>query len=46
MSQVYTLDEVKTHNGRNGTNTWIVIEDSVYDVTNFLQDVRNIIAVF
>lgn len=46
MSQLYTLDEVKTHNGRNGADTWIVIGDSVYNVTNYLQDVRNIISFF
>lgn len=42
MSQLYKLAEVKKHNGRCGAKTWIVIEDSVYDVTDYLQDVRNI----
>lgn len=39
MSQLYTLDDVKLNNGKNGGKTWIVIHDNVYDVTNFLKDV-------
>lgn len=40
MSQSYSLDEVKTRNGQNGARTWIVIHDIVYDVTDYLNDVR------
>lgn len=40
MSQLYTLDEVKIRNGKNGARTWIVIHDVVYDVTDYLNDVR------
>lgn len=39
MSQLYTLDEVKAHNGPNGARTWIVLHDNVYDVTDYLEDV-------
>lgn len=42
MSQLYTLDEVKQHNGKNGAKTWIVIRDIVYDVTEFLNEVSDL----
>lgn len=35
----YTLEEVAKHCMR--TSCWIVIHDRVYDVTNFLDEVRN-----
>ncbi|XP_076232337.1 cytochrome b5 [Calliopsis andreniformis] len=31
----YTLKEVAQRNGREGTSTWIVIHDKVYDVTSY-----------
>lgn len=40
MVQFYTLEEVKLKNGQNGTRTWIVIHDCVYDATDYLADVR------
>lgn len=39
MSQLFTLDEVKTRNGKNGARTWIIIHDIVYDATDYLKDV-------
>lgn len=42
MSQLFTLAEIKQYNGKNGAKTWVVIHDIVYDVTDYLQDVRNI----
>lgn len=42
MSQLYTLDEIKQQNGKNGAKTWVVIHDNVYDVSDYLKDVRNI----
>lgn len=39
MSQLFTLDEVKPHNGKDGAKTWIVLHDNVYDVTDYLKDV-------
>lgn len=42
MSRLYTLDEVKLNNGQNNARTWIIIHDSVYDVTDYLQDVRKL----
>lgn len=42
MSQLYTLAEIKQHNGKNGAQTWVVIHDNVYDVSDYLKDVRNI----
>lgn len=42
MSQLYSLAEIKPHNGKNGAKTWVVIHDNVYDVSDYLKDVRNI----
>lgn len=41
MSQLYTLEEIKPHNGKNGSKTWIVIQDIVYDVSDYLKDVSS-----
>lgn len=35
----FTLDEIKGHNMSN--DTWLVIHDKVYDITRFLEEVRN-----
>lgn len=35
--KTYTLDEVKNH--KNVESMWIVIADTVYDVTGFLDEV-------
>lgn len=40
MSKLYTLEEIKSQNGKNGAKTWIVLHDNVYDVTDYLEDVR------
>lgn len=42
MSQLYTLEEIKLYNGKNGAKTWVVINDIVYDVTEYLEDVRRV----
>lgn len=42
MAQLYTLADVKPHNGKNGNRTWVVIADSVYDVSDYLLDVSGI----
>ncbi|XP_049298139.1 cytochrome b5-like [Anopheles funestus] len=34
----YTLAEVALRNGKAGNPTWIVIRDSVYDVTQYMED--------
>lgn len=39
MAQLYTLAEVKLHDGKNGNRTWVVISDIVYDVTDYIGDV-------
>lgn len=39
MSQLYTLNDVRQRNGKNGADTWIVIRDIVYDVTKYLDEV-------
>lgn len=39
MSQFYTLNDVRQRNGKNGTDTWIVIRDIVYNVTKYLDEV-------
>ncbi|XP_071642878.1 cytochrome b5 isoform X1 [Temnothorax longispinosus] len=33
----YSLADVAKCNGKNGTKTWIVIYDNVYDVTDYMQ---------
>lgn len=39
MTQVYTAHEVKKHNHRK--SVWMVIRNDVYDVTSFLNEVRD-----
>jgi len=36
----YSLADVAKCNGKNGTRTWIVIYDNIYDVTDYIQQVR------
>lgn len=38
--QYYTLEEIRLHN--TSTDTWLIIHDKVYDLTCFLEEVRNI----
>ena len=33
----YTLDEINEHN--NGKSCWLIVDDRVYDVTKFLEEV-------
>lgn len=40
MAELYTLEEVKKHNGKDSDRTWIVIHDIVYDPTDYMKDVR------
>lgn len=35
----YTFEEIRVHNMLN--DTWLVIHDKVYDVTRFIDEVRN-----
>lgn len=42
MSQLFTLSEIKQYNGQDGAKTWVVIHDTVYDVTEYLVDVSDI----
>lgn len=35
----FTLEEIRVHNMSN--DTWLVIHDKVYDITRFLEEVRN-----
>ena len=37
-TKTYTLEEVKKHN--QAGSSWLVIENKVYDVTKFLDEVR------
>lgn len=41
MSQLFTLEEIKPNNGKDGAKTWIVLHDNVYDVTDYLKDVSD-----
>lgn len=36
----FTLEEIGAHNMCN--DTWLVIHDKVYDITRFLEEVKNI----
>lgn len=38
MVQELSFEEIKKHNDRN--STWLVINNDVYDVTEFLNEVR------
>lgn len=33
----FTLQEIKENNGKNGKPLWLIIDDCVYDVTNYLK---------
>lgn len=35
----FTLDEIRAHS--MSSDTWLVIHDKVYDITRFLEEVRN-----
>lgn len=35
----FTSEEIRVHNMSN--NTWLIIHDKVYDITCFLEEVRN-----
>lgn len=35
----YTLEEIRVHNMIS--DTWLIIHDKVYDITRFLEEVRN-----
>lgn len=37
--QLYKLSDVAVNNGIDGKPCWIIVKDSVYDVTNYLDDV-------
>lgn len=39
MSQEYSAGEVAQNNGRDGKPVWIIIKESVYDVTKFIKEV-------
>ncbi|XP_014100762.2 cytochrome b5 [Bactrocera oleae] len=38
MSQEYSAGEVAQNNGRDGKPVWIIIKESVYDVTKFIKE--------
>lgn len=35
----YSLEEIRQHN--MSSDTWLIIHDKVYDITSFLEEVRN-----
>lgn len=43
MAQLFSLAEIKQYNGKSRDKTWVVIHDCVYDVTEYLQDVIDIL---
>lgn len=40
MTEVFTMDEVRLNNGKNGAHAWIAIKGVVYNVTDYLDEVR------
>lgn len=40
MSQEYSVSEVAQNNGHDGKPVWIIIKESVYDMTEFIKEVR------
>uniref|UniRef100_A0A1B0D9H3 Uncharacterized protein n=1 Tax=Phlebotomus papatasi TaxID=29031 RepID=A0A1B0D9H3_PHLPP len=38
MSQTFTKEEVAKKNGKNGNDCWLIIKNSVYDVTGYLKE--------
>lgn len=36
-TKYYKLEEVSKNNGKNGSNVWIIVKYSVYDVTEYLK---------
>ncbi|XP_040568699.1 cytochrome b5 [Lepeophtheirus salmonis] len=40
MGEIYTLEEVKKHNGssKDSNSVWTIIDNQVYDVSNFLDE--------
>ncbi|KAF7282414.1 hypothetical protein GWI33_002727 [Rhynchophorus ferrugineus] len=37
-TKLYSLEEVKKHNGTDDPRVWIIYKDSVYDVTDYLEE--------
>lgn len=35
----YSFEEIKKNNGKDGSRIWIVYKDSVYDVTDYVENV-------
>lgn len=44
MVQELSFEEIKKHNDRN--STWLVINNDVYDVTEFLNEVSQVLWMF
>lgn len=38
----YTLEEIAKNNGKDTDKVWIIYRDSVYDVTEYLDDVSKL----
>ena len=36
---LYRLEDVTRNNGQNGTKVWVVIQNSVYDLTDYVKEV-------
>ncbi|RZB39478.1 cytochrome b5 [Asbolus verrucosus] len=37
-TKFYSLEEVSKNNGKNGNKLWIIIKDSIYDVTDYFEE--------
>ncbi|XP_033218357.1 cytochrome b5-like [Belonocnema kinseyi] len=35
---LYRLEDVAKHNGENGTRIWVLIQNSVYDLTDYMEE--------
>lgn len=42
MSEIvkYSLDEISKNNGKDGSKVWIIVRNNVYDVTDYLDEVK------
>lgn len=40
MPQIYSLEQVANNDGQNSKLMWIVVRDNVYDVTEYLNEVK------
>ena len=40
VKKTFTREQVAKNNGKNSTRTWIIIDEMIYDVTDYLEEVK------